>query len=501
MLHRELKSPVDGSALSVAEIERATSFMHDLGEVLYYKKDVPEVVFLKVSWLVDAMKFIIRHDHEEATVYQPLEGSPIVDEDTFDIAKAAFLERGELSVAMLEHLWAAPAPEGLGLTRIDDYERFWAVVALLERFEVAAVTERDADGVPRMLIVPEFEAPRLMMHRWQQACPEGKIDVQRWFRFYEPPPRGVMQRWQVKLSPQATRFDFAKEGAILEIPGAMVFCRIGQGLNPALPKTAWGLQLIVRGERAGDGAHTRTWEAFDAVLKVTERLLSQWPGLRLDRYAVHQGAIAPLFLPLYELEALRRIKNTHVTNATNVDGIPIDQLLGPIDRADGGKAADMAAMPAEAAARAIGAGVTTGAAAADPDAAESPQAVDERIDVEYFQHVVSTYRASMQPWVMLSFDPESQPLAMDVFAALTEVGIPAWIQVTPLLPLPDCGNGVSVTCRCGAPPPLSLSLCPLLLTSTCTRLSVSLSLSLSLSPSWMRIAMYTGYGRGLWHLV
>lgn len=39
MLHRELKSPADGSALSVAEIERATSFMHDLGEVLYYKKE------------------------------------------------------------------------------------------------------------------------------------------------------------------------------------------------------------------------------------------------------------------------------------------------------------------------------------------------------------------------------------------------------------------------------------------------------------------------------
>lgn len=194
--------------------------------------------------------------------------------------------------------------------------------------------------------------------------------------------------------------------------------------------TSSGLQLIVRGERGEHGTHNRTWKAFDAVLKETERLLSQWPGLRLDRYAVHQGATAPLFLPLYELEALRHIKNT------DVDGLPIDWLLGPIDGADVGTAA----LPAGPAVRTLGDEVIAGTAA-DPADPADPEPVDERVDIEYFQHVVSTCRASMQPWAMLSFDPESRPLAMGLFAALTEVGIPAWIQVppapSPTAPLPS----------------------------------------------------------------
>ena len=57
------------SGLTESEVERATLFMHDLGEVFYDKKAAPDVVFLKVGYLIDAMKFIIRHDHGEATSY------------------------------------------------------------------------------------------------------------------------------------------------------------------------------------------------------------------------------------------------------------------------------------------------------------------------------------------------------------------------------------------------------------------------------------------------
>ena len=113
---------------NIGDLRTATSFLHSLGELLYYADtDLADTVFPSPGFLIDMMKYVIRHDHQEALRMD----SSIVDGMTpadFSAAKQDFLRRGILSHRLLARMWAPlHLPE----------EQFRVLVQLLEQFEIA----------------------------------------------------------------------------------------------------------------------------------------------------------------------------------------------------------------------------------------------------------------------------------------------------------------------------------------------------------------------------
>jgi hypothetical protein len=95
-------------------VDRAAVLLHDQGELLRYDEKYlrgQPLVFLSLRFLVDLFKLLLRHDHEQATVYDDSFGTDadgvdsIMDEQAFDDLKRAFLRRGRLGIALLRQLW------------------------------------------------------------------------------------------------------------------------------------------------------------------------------------------------------------------------------------------------------------------------------------------------------------------------------------------------------------------------------------------------------------
>ena len=421
------------------EVLRATRFMHDCGECLYYKTEVPDVVFLRVSYLVDALKFVIRHDHAEATGYHRwyatgYAGLPPMSKAEFVQAKAAMLQRGELSIGLLERLWAPKPPKGLGLKSAEDPQRFYAMVKLLELFEIAAVVATDADGRPTELVVPQFKQQKLPADRWLDdaatAALPGHTELTRWFQFADSPPRGIMQRLQVRLcavAPDQTRRCFAKEGAIVELGDCAVMCRITAG-NDHTPRPSPGMLLIVRGHAAA------AWPLLTRMLYEVQQLLREYPGLFVDQYVVYlvatdldpspgskpEPGAATVYLPVQQLESQRRAGvDAKLLGGFVGAAVCWNDLLGPLPEA-------------ESASTAVNddddyADDVTSDADRDEDC-ETGGFTDVRAAVFNNAKVISGYRDKGIKWALLLHTPESLPLAMRLFAGLTDLGVAAWVS-------------------------------------------------------------------------
>ena len=418
------------------EVLRATRFMHDCGECLYYKAEVPDVVFLRVSYLVDALKFVIRHDHAEATSYHRWyatgrAGLPPMSKAEFVQAKAAMLQRGELSIGLLERLWSPAPPKGLGLKSAEDPQRFYAMVKLLELFEIAAVVGTDVDGRPTELVVPQFKQQKLPADRWLDdaatATLPGHTELKRWFQFADSPPRGIMQRLQVRLctvAPDQTRRCFAKEGAIVEIGDCAVMCRIVAG-NDHTPRPSPGMELIVRGHAAA------AWPALTEMLHEIEQLLREYPGLFVDQYVVYPMAadvdptpepgVATVHLPVQQLESQRRAGvDTKLLGGFVGAAVCWSDLLGPL-------------LETESASTALDDGgddVASDASEEDGGATDGSNLTDAWATELDALALISGYREKGIKWAMLLHTPESRPLAMELFAGLTNLGVAVWVSLS-----------------------------------------------------------------------
>ena len=327
----------DGESLTEDEVERATLFMHELGEVYYDKKAAPDVVFLKVGYLIDAMKFIIRHDHGEATSYaaerhRHVAGDPAGSEMTaeqFYAAKEALLDAGKLDMALLRRLWAPPPPEGLGLRGVGP--KFDSMVRLMERFEIAASVDSST------MVVPEFLTEELPTGVWPATCPDGQTGLYRWFQFVKEPPRGIMARLQVRLCSRLERFSFAKRGLVARLGDCDVRVEIAKG-DAHTPLLTKGLRLRVR------GAPSAVWAVMDLLHGAAEELLESWPGLRYDSMVVVPGNAGSVHLLLQQLLFQRQAGATSVavtsvareadgdvndTTTTTTTIVELDTLLGP----------------------------------------------------------------------------------------------------------------------------------------------------------------------------
>lgn len=427
--------------LTLQEVHEASSFMHALGEILYFnaehRSDGLDVTFMKVSFLIDAFKFVVRHDHRDASTFR--EDPEIgLTRAEFNGMKDDLLTRGLLHLQFLEQLWAPPAPEGIGLRRQQNPEEFWSLVQLLEKFEVAAILNTDpASGNPTALLVPEFEPLTLPASAWDVAAPAGATEAQRFFQFDSVPPHGIVQRFQVKVCPLANKgdghsFNVAKDGLSVSMFGCSVFCQLVQGKNPTRPtfgNSSWGFQIIVRGQ------DERLWKCTNTVVAMFEELLDQWPGLPVDQFAVADSIAKLLFLPVRRL----RTEAEAGLDFSGMHKLRLVDLLGPKD-AVGKWQPDAVATAAGVVAEADSAGGDDAVADKAPTSADGLAPRRRRLPrsrpqpptpaaVSQGTAVVQSYRDNMPDarWVMLLCDAGSKKLAAEVFKLLTASGIPAWV--------------------------------------------------------------------------
>lgn len=398
----------DDRMVSTDEIERAMAFMHTLGEVLHYKKGKIDVVFLKVAYLIDAFKLVIRHDHAESTVYRDDLDGVTMSKRVFEHFKKMLLGAGELSISMLERLWAPPAPDGLGLTRSSDPERFFSLVELLQDFEIVAAVKRDQDGRPTEFIVPEFEPQDLAANCWSAGCPVGEMQVERWFQFERAPPRGIMQRLQVKVCSRACPNNavFSKEALSLQIWNCKMFCRIAQG-NNAGERNSSGIVLLLRGQDKN-----AVWRTLITMVDLIRKLLEDWPGHPVNEYVVYAPAEAtPQYMELSRLMNEREAGSTMFALPKSNVSVKLSTVLPPKEVV-AWKEVDAKTFVME-------------------EDSDDDLDLDDHLanaKVQSCTSLVEQFRERATLWIALFHDADSKPLAEMLFAQLTSEGIPCWID-------------------------------------------------------------------------
>ena len=252
----------DDGALSTA-----TDLMHTLGELLHYAdtEELASTVFPNPSFLIDMMKYVIRHDHEEA-----LRPDPAFVDDmtpaTFTEAKQNFLRRGILSHRLLRRMWAP-----LDLSDL----QFERLVQLLEQFEIALGLPDD--GVEPRLLVPSFLRDPLPVGAggaWPAECPADTYEVTRLVDLGNFVPDCFMQRLQVPLCSLLSGRDrsrFACDGAMIVSGKSRLLVRISMTT----------LEIAVRAKDA-----TTAWRKLlvDALPRVVS-VLKKWPAVAFDVWA------------------------------------------------------------------------------------------------------------------------------------------------------------------------------------------------------------------------
>jgi hypothetical protein len=325
-------------------LDRAAVLLHDQGELLRYDEKYlrgQPLVFLSLRFLVDLFKLLLRHDHEQATVYDDSFGTDtngidsIMDEQAFDDLKRAFLRRGRLDIALLRQLWRPFQFDG---------PTFNSMVQLMERFDIGMISQVDEDGHPQEFLLPSFFPAYLPPRLWSNECPAAQTQTTRLFRFRDWMPAGLMQRLQVCLHRVAVHSYFAQKCTVVVIGACQVLCRCTVDRTDSAFTSSPVLEVVARAADA-----QQLWLSYRTVFSLVIRLLAQWPGLGYGCVVVHrltEGGRA--FFPLTKLEQMRMEGVTVVPAVTDVDDgdgdgahemVPIETLLGPaaqqLDLAEG----------------------------------------------------------------------------------------------------------------------------------------------------------------------
>eukprot|EP00040_Diaphanoeca_grandis_P035864 m.226578 g.226578 ORF g.226578 m.226578 type:complete len:1867 (+) comp33495_c0_seq1:230-5830(+) len=404
-------------------IERATEFLHVIGEVLFYKKH--HIVFLNVGYLVDAFKFIIRHDHNEATTYNAEDHASIdVDRRQFQHYKQLLLEQGRLSSVLLQCLWVAPPPYGLGLRKDDSLEahaRYRALVYLLERFDIAAVLEDDEEGDPMTLVVPQFLPDAIPLSApWTPTCPSETFQLHRLFEFPKQHPRGLMPRLQTRLISMKlmSKIWLSKECVIVPFGECLVLCRISKGDRFASDddgafQDMSGLQLIIRGCKT-EAVH----RACATLIELVKSLIAEWPAERPTHYVVYhvKNSTEKSYAKFDVLKA--ELDHGYTYHMHGLNQIPLIDLLGSADVLP----MDLVLTEEKRNIQQMFSMTGDEGEFLDLDSFVDSVAHDRGVKV------IQNYRATSQRWMLLVYEDSKQEFAAQVFEKLTKDGVPCWMM-------------------------------------------------------------------------
>ncbi|CAK0849633.1 unnamed protein product [Prorocentrum cordatum] len=282
-------------------VSDAVAFQHEVGEVVSYASDcgggIADTVFLSMSWLVDVLKYLVRHDHSDALVYDAAAAGKLRP-DEFERAKALFLSTGWLTTDLLRCCWHGLFPLGL------DDATFAALLGIVKHLDVVLVVENEGGGgAGEQMLVPAF-FPRRLPPLASFSC-AGDF-VERWIALSEVVPVGLMQSLQARLyahpyfSPArvdesscgglsvadeqdatfgaGALFTMAKEGLVVRTAEYELLVRMG---DCTVSSESDGIQIMGRGRRAigTDASDSKPWAAIGEVESCVLRLLGQWKGV------------------------------------------------------------------------------------------------------------------------------------------------------------------------------------------------------------------------------
>lgn len=288
---------------------RATSFCHDLGDVLFFDKE--GIVFLQPSFLIDIFKYVIRHDHKESTYWTEDLQDQNISKEQFNVGKELLLHKGELQEWLLKVLWLQ-IYNGLVDKTITNN-----LIQLLETFDVATSIEHQGH---KRLLVPEFQ-PQFLTRKWPRHKDNGQYEIQRWITADQKLPHGLLRRIQVRILKKVFKrsgmhdFDLARDEIyVLDKNSTKLYCRSGKD-NECCPEFGIleGVRLYIR----GIDKHL-VMALLSKVYACVRDTLNDYPGLIVNHYVVHTSQNGSSFSKLEEVEAMQSAgeDKIHVTIQT-----------------------------------------------------------------------------------------------------------------------------------------------------------------------------------------
>lgn len=275
---------------------RATSFCHDLGDVLFFDKE--GFIFLQPSLLIDLFKYVIRHDHKERTYGTEDLCNDNISEEQFNAEKTLLLQEGELQHWHLKVLWSR-LYDGLIDTNVTNN-----LIQLLETFDIAYSIERQGY---KCLLIPEFQ-PKYLTRRLPRYKDGDQFEIQRWISADQQLPNGLLRRIQVRIFKKVFKRSGTHDSIlaqneiyILDKNSTMLYCRSGKGKEdcPEFGESE-GLRLYIRGT---DKQYLMS--ILPKIYACVKDTLNHYLGLIFDHYIVHTVQNGSSLNKLEELEEMQ----------------------------------------------------------------------------------------------------------------------------------------------------------------------------------------------------
>ena len=195
---RKLTGDYDSSAKVYKSIEECLRYLSKKGIILWYIQN-KEYIYHNIDNILELHKELFRHDLEESMQYN-VKYSHIMNEVTFDLSKAQFLNTGFLSRELLQCLWLSFKLNGNELEGMIEL-----IKANNHCFE--DTTDDDSSYVPhsdRLLRFPWFiKTPALSKSFWDfywtKQVPEGCLEFQYVYTFFRRIPSTLYERISVRL--------------------------------------------------------------------------------------------------------------------------------------------------------------------------------------------------------------------------------------------------------------------------------------------------------------
>jgi len=296
---------------------RATSFCHDLGDVLFFDKE--GLIFLQPSFLIDLFKCVIRHDHKESTYWTENLLDHNINEEQFNAGRALLLQEGELQEWLLKVLWSRLYDGSIDTSVINN------LIQLLETFDIATSIERQGR---KCLLIPEFQ-PKYLISTWSRHKDDDQYEIQRWISTDQQLPHGLLKRIQVRIFKKVFKrsgthdFNLAQDEIyILDKNSTMLYCKSGKEKEECSRfGKSEGLRLYIRGK---DKHYVMSF--LSKVYTCVKDTLNDYPGLIFDHYIVHTTQSGSSLNKLEELEAMQAAGENKICVS-----IPIPNSLNEVE--------------------------------------------------------------------------------------------------------------------------------------------------------------------------
>lgn len=261
--------------LSEEFIWRVVQFLHDIGDLLYYPENdrLSDFVFLQPQWLVDVIKYLIRHDLNKNLKWKYEMKHLCPKAFKFEEIKDNFLNHGIAEPWFLEQIW---------LEQKLEQSLIGYLIEFLRKFEILIETV-DQSG-KKLFLLPSLMQNRSLneLSDWKSSNDQQvltQVGRKFVFPFYAPP--GLFSRFLAKAFSLGERQSISQNILILLFKNGMkVLCHCYRDENSQLI-----IDLVIRCD-FNKHSHEQLAIKLELFVSTLEQLLDEWPGLTYDQYCI-----------------------------------------------------------------------------------------------------------------------------------------------------------------------------------------------------------------------